>query len=51
MNRASESHVIVNAGENNVEYSSYDDLAGHLEQRCDKVGFSSILLRNDNPEF
>ena len=43
--------MIVNAGANNIEYSIYEDLAGHLEQRCDKVGFSSIILRNDKPEF
>ena len=58
LNRASESHVIAHAGTNNVEYSSvgtllscYEDLAEHLKQRCDKVGFSSIILRNDKPEL
>ena len=58
LNMASESHVIVHAGTNNVEYSSvgtllscYEDLAEHLKQRCDKVGFSSIILRNDKPEL
>ena len=31
---------------------SYEDLAEHLKQRCDKVGFSSsIILRNDKPEL
>ena len=43
--------MIVHAGTNNVEYSSvgtllscYEDLAERLKQRCDKVGFSSIIL-------
>ena len=58
LNRASESHVIVHAGTNNVEcssvgklLSSYEDLAEHLKQRCGKIGFSSIILRNDKPEL
>ena len=58
LNRAFESHVIVHVGTNNVEYSSvgtllscYEDLAEHLKQRCDKVGFSPIILRNDKPEL
>ena len=58
LNRASESHVIVHAGTNNVEYSSvgtllssYEDLAEHIKQRCDKVGFSSIIFRNEKPEL
>ena len=58
LNRASESHVIVHAGTNNVEYSSvgtilssYENLAEHLFQRCDKVCFSSIIFRNDKPEL
>ena len=58
LNRASDSHVIVHAGTNNVDYSSvgtllssYQDLAEHLKQKCDKVGFSSIILRNDKPEL
>ena len=58
LNSASESHVIVHAGANNVKYSSvgtllssYEDLAEHLKRRCDKVGFSSIILRNDKPEL
>ena len=56
LNRASESHVIVHAGTNDIEYSSvgtllscYEDLAKHLKQRCDKVGFSFIILHNDKP--
>ena len=58
LNRASESHVVVHDGTNNVEYSSvgtllssYEDLAEHLKQRCDKVGFSSIIFCNDKPEL
>ena len=58
LNRASDSHVIVHTGTNNVDYSSvgtllssYEDLAEHLKQKCDKVGFSSIILRNDKPEL
>ena len=58
MNRCSEAYVLIHAGTNNVELcsvatlpDSYKKLTMDLKEKCDKMGFSSIIQRNDRPEL
>ena len=58
LNKCSEAYVLVHAGTNNAELcsvatlpDSYETLATDLKEKCDKIGFSSIIQRNDKPEL
>ena len=58
LNRCSEAYVLIHAGTNNVQLcsvatllDSYEKLAMDLKEKCDKMGFSSIIQRNDRPEL